>query len=252
MIAFEREHLFLVTGASSGIGKATARLLVALGASVAAVGRSEQKLLQAKAESSRPENFHVHARDLFAETETLSAWIKDLRATHGKFHGMVSCAGSMYMDSVQSYDPQRANEIFALHLHIPMLLAGALADRRNNAGPGTSLVFVAALGGVVPQPGLLSYGAAKSALVLAARNLSKELGKKKIRVNTISPALVRTPMTETDYAGFMGYDVLAAEESQFPLGVGRPEDVAHAAAFLLAPQSGWITGQNFVLDGGRY
>lgn len=252
MIAFDREQLFLVTGASSGMGRATAQLLVRLGASVVATGRNEERLWAAKAKSACPEAFHVHARDLLRTPEGVHGWVRELSKIHGKFAGLACCAGAMCMDSLRNYDTRRADEVFTLHLHIPLLLAAAVTDRRNCVGPGTSLVFVAALGGVTPQAGLLSYGSAKAALVLAARNLSKELGGRKMRVNCISPALVRTPMTEKGYAALMGYDVLAAEEANYPLGIGQPEDVAHVAVFLLSAQARWISGQNIILDGGRY
>lgn len=252
MIFFERQQLFLVTGASSGIGLAVAQLLVKLGASVAAVGRSVQALEKAREQSVCPEAFHVCPRDLADSPEELSPWVQSMRQRWGKFSGLLSCAGLMYMDGLRNYSAAETAVAFNLHLHVPLLLAQALSDRRNCVGAGTSIVFIAAMGGVVPQVGLLSYGAAKAALIAAAKNLSKELGHRQIRVNCLSPALVRTPMTEGDYTNLMGYDVLATEEANYPLGLGQPEDVAHAAAFLLSPQARWISGQNMVLDGGRY
>ena len=252
MISFSREQLFLVTGASSGIGRATALLLVSLGASVVAVGRDEQRLRETRDASAAPDAFHLYPRELLEDLQGIGAWVRGIREDHGKFSGLFSCAGAMYMDSLRDYNYENAQRTFSLHFHVPILLAQAIADRRNCIGAGTSLVFVSALGGVVPQAGLLTYGAAKAALISAAKNLSKELGKRKIRVNTISPALVKTPLTTKDYADFMGYDPLAVEAPQYPLGIGEPEEVAQAGIFLLSARASWITGQNIVLDGGRY
>ncbi len=252
MISFSREQRFLVTGASSGIGRAVAQLLVALGATVLANARDPAKLETAKSASGAPEAFIVCPQDLTAPDLDFGLYVKNLRESHGKFSGFVSCAGMMYMDGLREYASAKASNVFALHLHAPVALAQAISDRRNCIGAGTSIVLVAALGGVIPQAGLLTYGAAKAALILASKNMAKELGKRRMRVNAISPALVRTSMTENDYAQQMGYDVLESEASQYPLGIGQPVDIAHATAFLLSDKSRWISGQNLIMDGGRY
>lgn len=252
MISFQREQVFLVTGASSGIGRATALLLTELGASVAALGRNEARLEAVRQASACPEAVHLYPYDLTRDPDDLTRLVKTIREEHGKLSGLCSCAGIMYMDTLRGYERRQSAAVFTLHATVPLLLARAVTDRRNCVGAGTSLVFVAALGGVAPPAGLLSYGAAKAALIAAAKSLSRELGSRRIRVNCVSPALVRTPMTEKDYAGFMGHDVLAAEAANYPLGLGEPEDVAAAAVFLLSKRARWISGRNLVLDGGRY
>lgn len=252
MISFQREQLFLVTGASSGIGRAATLLLTELGASVAALGRSEARLEAVRRESACPEAVHLYPYDLTRDLDGLMRLVNQIREQHGKLAGFCSCAGTMYMDNLRSYERRQSEDVFTLHATVPLLLARAVTDRRNCVGAGTSLVFIAALGGVAPPAGLLSYGTAKAALIASAKSLSKELGSRRIRVNCVSPALVRTPMTEQDYAGLMGYDVVAAEAAHYPLGVGEPEDVAAAAIFLLSERARWISGSNLILDGGRY
>jgi NAD(P)-dependent dehydrogenase (short-subunit alcohol dehydrogenase family) len=147
------------------------------------------------------------------------------------------------------YDPAQARALFDLCFHAPLLLARGLLDRRNCL-PGASLVFIAAAAAVSPNKGQAVYGAAKAALVCAARCLSREVAPRGIRVNCISPGLVRTPMLEETLA-LLGEDFLETEEPLYPLGLGRPEDVAGLAAFLLSPSGRWVTGQNWILDGGR-
>lgn len=252
MISFSAGQLFLVTGASSGIGAATALLLSSLGASVAAVARNGEKLLNVKNSAANPDRFYTFARDLVQDLDTTDEFVRAIVKEHGKLSGFCSCAGVMYMDSLRSFDWEKSAAAMLLHCVAPIKLAEAVADRRNCAGAGTSLVFVSALGAVYPQAGLLSYGAAKGGLLTAAKAMSKEVGKRKIRVNCVSPALVRTPMTVNDYSGLMGYDVLEAEAPNFPLGIGEPRDVASACVFLLSDQARWISGQNLILDGGRY
>lgn len=249
MISFKEEQLFLVSGASSGIGRATALLLNRMGASVIALGRNQDRLAEAKEAAHSPQRFHLHSVDLLQEPD-IRGLVTSLRKQYGKFSGFCSCAGTMFMDSLNNYDPQKAASVYMLHAQIPLMLTQSLADRRECTGAGTSIVFVAALGGVVVQPGLLSYGGAKAALISEEKCLSKELGKRKIRVNCVSPGLVRTAMTEGAYSSLMGYDVLAAEEANYPLGIGQAEDVASICVFLLSDAAKWISGQNIILDGG--
>ena len=94
------------------------------------------------------------------------------------------------------------------------------------------------------------YGAAKAALVTAARCLSKEIAPRGLRVNCISPGLVDTPMMRATVEQ-LGEEFLERERGAYPLGLGMPEDVAHLAAFLLSDKARWLTGQNILLSGGR-
>ena len=102
---------------------------------------------------------------------------------------------------------------------------------------------------VAGKPGQIAYSASKGAVNSAVRSMAMELSRKKIRVNSICPGIVLTPLTEKIFKRLTKEQVAALEES-FPLGFGIPEDVGRAAAFLLAPQNKWITGTNFIVDGG--
>ena len=251
MISFTDAQKFLVTGAGSGIGQAVALLLNKLGATVLGIGRNIDKLQATRESCENSGSFFPYALDL-TDLEAIPAFFKQVRNEHGKLAGMCSAAGTFYMDSLRNFSPAKSGEMNIIHFEAPLCVARNFSDRRNCMGEGASLVFIAALGGVLPQPGLLSYGAAKAALIAAAKSLARELGPRKIRVNSISPALVRTPFTEGAYAEFMGYDVLAAEEPLYPLGIGEPGDVAGMAVFLLSSASRWLTGQNIIMDGGRF
>lgn len=252
MIFFDADQKFLVTGAGSGIGKATALLLNSLGATVISLGRRLEKLESAKSEADAPERFFTVSFDLAKESPQMPDLLAALRKEHGKLTGLCSCAGKFHMDALRNFEQGVSSDMNLINFQAPILLAKNFADRRNNIGAGAAIVFIAAFGGVLPQPGLLSYGAAKAALIAAAKSLSKELGPRQIRVNCISPAIVKTPMTEGDYTNFMGYDVLEAERPLYPLGLGEPRDIASVAVFLLSAVSRWLTGQNLILDGGRF
>ncbi|MDL2207195.1 SDR family oxidoreductase [Desulfovibrio sp. OttesenSCG-928-F20] len=255
VVTFEEGKIILVTGASSGIGSAIALRCNALGATVIASGRSRAKLEAVRAEVLYPERFHVEPKDFVADIETLARWVGELRERHGKFGGFAFAAGRTETMPFMQYERATALELFDLLCHIPLLLARAVLDRRNcvsgdsNAG-GFSAVFIAAAASIAPNKGQTVYGAAKAALVCAARCMSKELAQRGIRVNCISPGLVKTPMLEETTA-FLGEEFLQTEGSLYPLGLGLPEDVGNLAAFLLSPAARWITGQNILIDGGR-
>lgn len=249
MISFTAEQTILVTGASSGIGEAIALELNALGATVLASGRSRNKLEANKKRSAYPERFHCEPLDLIADLEALPLWVKELRERYGKLSGLAHAAGASLTSPLRNYDVSTAHALFDLLFHAPMLLAKGFADRRNNVGNGASIIFIAAAGAVVPNPSLLIYSAAKGALLTAARCISKELVPQGIRVNCVSPALVKTPM-QREYADLIGPDAFAEVEQSYPLGLGEPDDVAGAATYLLSSRAKWITGQNILLSGG--
>ena len=249
MISFAPDQLFLVTGASSGIGEAIALQLNALGATVIATGRSREMLENNKSRAVNPDRFHVEPRDLTANMEILPDWVKTLRERYGKLSGLAHAAGKTLVSPLREYDLPTAHALFDLLFHAPMLLAKGFADRRNSVGRGASMVFVCAASAVVPVPSLLVYASAKGALLSGARSMSAELAPRGIRVNCVSPALVKTAM-QGDYAALIGKEAFAQVEQGYPMGLGEPQDVASAVAYLLSAQAKWITGQNMLLTGG--
>jgi NAD(P)-dependent dehydrogenase (short-subunit alcohol dehydrogenase family) len=116
-------------------------------------------------------------------------------------------------------------------------------------GAKGSIVFISSIMGTVGSPGAAAYGSSKGALDAMARSLALELATKRIRVNCVAPAFVRTPMFER-----MAQRWSATQRSQVealhPLGLGEPEDVAGAIAFLLSDAARWITGTVLTVDGG--
>lgn len=250
MISFSHEMLYLITGASSGIGAATALELNRLGATVIATARTVENLEAIKAQATNPNNFHLAPHDLF-KLESLERWCKDLKNTYGKFSGFVHAAGHGCMRPVSDFNLEESRSLFDIHYYAPMLLAKAITDRRNNVGNGTSLVFISSISAIVPQPSLSMYASAKAAIACAAATLGKEVGTRGIRVNTISPALVKTDLTEQRNLT-LGYDALSHENDMYPLGISTPEDIANLVVFLLSNTSQKITCQNIPIDGGRY
>lgn len=247
---FSASDVILVTGASSGIGACIAQLLCAQGATVIASGRDESKLALVREGASAPERVMLEPKDLTEDLESLSFWVAALVKKYGKLKGMVCSAGMAAPMPLQLMKMPLAEQVFALNYFAPMMLAKGFCDRRNNMGKGAAIVFLASMAATNPLRAQVAYTGSKAALVASAKGISLEYAGAGVRVNCISPAEVATPLFYK-FSEELGDD--APEESiapRYPLGIGRPEDVAPLAAFLLSDDARWITGQNYILDGG--
>ena len=127
-----------------------------------------------------------------------------------------------------------------------MLLTQALLKRNLVAADG-SILFIASIAAHIGVAGVGAYSGSKAALLAMSRCLAMEVVKRGIRVNCLSPALVETPLLDAT-AQVVGS--LEAERGNYPLGFGKPDDVANAAIFMLSGASRWITGTTLVMDGG--
>ena len=250
MTTFSAAQRILVTGASSGIGRAIALLLNERGATVLANGRDMERLEQVRTACADPSRMLVAPRDMTADMESLPAWLKGLSRQFGPLHGLVCSAGATWNAPMALYDLAKVRQLFDLCCHAPLLLGGAFCDRRANTGAGAAIVFIAAAAAVAPNPGQGAYGAAKAALVSGAVCLAKEAAPRGVRVNCISPGLVQGPMMDATVEQ-LGQSFLEKEQPLYPLGFGKPQDVASMAAFMLSQEASWLTGQNIMLVGGR-
>lgn len=248
---FSTSWRILVTGASSGIGRSIALRLNRLGTTVLANGRDPARLEALREAACEPRRMLLLPRDLTRKMEDLPRWVGTLSTEHGKLSGLVCCAGIADPTSLQTYDLDAARRMYDCNVHAPLLLAQGFADRRHNVGAGSGMVFIASKAGVEPGRGQVAYAASKAALIAAARALSHELAPRGVRANCISPAAVVSRLTAgPDHAP--GMDAFLEQEApRYPLGLGEPKDVAALAVFLLSDEARWITGQNYILDGGR-
>jgi NAD(P)-dependent dehydrogenase (short-subunit alcohol dehydrogenase family) len=114
---------------------------------------------------------------------------------------------------------------------------------------GASFVFISSVMGILGQSGKVAYSSSKGALISGAKAMALELAKKKIRVNCILPGVVETEMSNEMFQKLSEESKKSILEMH-PLGLGKPEDIANACAFLLSDASGWITGTNLLVDGG--
>lgn len=247
MISFNSEQRFIVIGASSGIGEATALLLNELGASVIGIGRNQERLNAMKAKAKHPENIFLEQKDLAEDIDGLPAYVKSLKDKYGKFSGMAYCAGIGGIISLQSMDVKTVKHTFDVNYLSALFLTKGFADRRVNIGKGASVVAIASIAANVAEKGQIAYAGSKAALITSMKTISHELSSQHIRVNTISPSTVETPMLKDGSP-----DYFQEMAGNYPFGFGKPADVANMTAFLLSDKAAWITGQNYVLDCGAY
>ena len=201
----------LVTGAGSGIGRATAVLLGMLGAAVVLVDINEKGLEETLAQVSGGGHalFTCDLRDVPSLPAAVTSWAEQV----GQFTGFVHAAG------------------------LPCVSPVRLLGRE------------ASVMGLVGSSGAAGYSLSKAALIGMSRSMALELAPRRIRVNCVAPGFVRTPMLDK-VGGTWDAEQAAQVEAQHPLGLGEPEDVANSIAFLLSPAARWITGTTLTLDGG--
>jgi NAD(P)-dependent dehydrogenase (short-subunit alcohol dehydrogenase family) len=230
----------LVTGGSSGIGRAAALRLGALGAHVLIAGRDSVKANEV-AEQSGGEAIAVDFSEL---DEAIAA----IRPRAGRLDGLVNSAAILGNTSFPNVDADDWDQVMALDLKAPFLLTQALVD--NFVAPGASIVNISSVAGLRVlddgEPMLPSYHAAKAGLRIVSDILATMLGPKGIRVNTIAPGMIETPMSAD-----VDPDSRRWLTARIPLRRwGRPEEIAGPIAFLLSDAASYISGTTLVTDGG--
>jgi NAD(P)-dependent dehydrogenase (short-subunit alcohol dehydrogenase family) len=245
-IDFEGKTIW-VTGASSGIGRAVAVELDRRGARLVLLGRNEQRL-QETMDLLGNRGGDALPWDLTNLAE-LEATVRNMVRKSGRIYGFCHSAGIVETRPLSSNSMEIVQSMLTINLLAGLELARILCRRDVMEEAGGSLLFISSIYALVGMPGQIGYSASKGAITAASRALAMELARRKIRVNTLSPGMVKTDMIAGAFSVLSKTQALDLEEA-YPLGTGTPQDVARAAAFLLAPQNQWITGLDMVVDGG--
>lgn len=237
----------LVTGASSGIGQAITVALSHHGAFPILLGRDEARLIRT-ADMLVAGNYRLMPYDLNNLTDILPR-VRDLAREVGPIYGLCHSAGIVETRPLSSMSLEGLESQWRVNFLAGLEAARAVCRRDVLEEGGGSLLFISSIYARIGMPGQIGYSASKGAVTSAVRTLAVELARRNIRVNSISPGLVETDMIHASFSQ-LSKDQIKALKAGYPLGPGRPEDVARAAVFLLAPQSRWITGIDLIVDGG--
>ena len=232
----------LVTGASSGIGQATAVECASMGARVVITGRNAERL-QATRDQSGDQCEAMIPADL-TDKESVENLVKALPP----LDGAVLCAGNSTTLPLQFGTREKFDEMFDVNFFAPVELL-RLMYKKKVLQKGASVVLIASIGGTHSfMPGNGVYGASKAALNSIMKYAAREYASRKVRVNSICPGMVDTPLI---HRGTITEEQLAEDAKRYPLGrYGQPKDIANGAIFLLSDASSWLTGHDLVIDGG--
>lgn len=234
----------LVLGGSSGIGKQIGIHLTKNGYNVCFSGRSKEKLNLLKEEYPCQK---FESADL-SKTSEIDSLIDRIQTP---LDGVVYSAGIIDLKLFHLMSLEDFQAYLTINLVAPFYLIQRLILKKKII-KGASIVLISSITG--SHQGLIGgvgYGTSKAGMIGLMKSLALELGKKRIRVNLVSPAMVATESTR-DYLNFLGKEAVSADLKKYPLGrFGTTDDVASVVHYLLKDESNWITGQDIVLDGGR-
>jgi len=243
MTLFSDENIFIVTGASSGIGKAVALELIEEGAKVIAVARSLERLQTLKSECSKAENLFIEVADLTEHLSDMLSYLKLLKEKYGKFSGIAYCAGSILLKPASATEYEESLNLFNINYFAPVMMIKSFLDKRICLD-GASAVAVASADAFLREKGLCIYSGTKAALQASLSTIAKEVAPRGMRVNTVSPSDIKTPMTMNDEM----LSFRQGREKMYPFGFGETKDVAELVVFLLSKKAKWLTGHDYIAD----
>lgn len=238
----------LITGASSGIGKAAAKLASALGAQCVINGRDETRLSATLSELIGEGH---KAIDMPLTPENCKELVIKAVAIVGPLNGFVHCAGIEKTMPFRMTELEDLHEIMEVNLDAFWEITRELVKKKNHEQGELSIVGIASAAGQYGASGKTAYAASKGALISLIKSLASEYAGQKIRFNCVSPGFVETPMLDNVKRLYKTEEEFEqAIVKKHALGLGTPEDVANAAAYLLSDAGRWVTGTVMNVDGG--
>ncbi len=232
----------LVTGASSGIGRATAIECSKMGANVVITGRNQERLNETFNELEDGEHFQFAADMLNVDD------LNSLVEFTPKLDGCVNNAGITKMVLTQFIKHDDLTSVININTIAPIVLTQKLVKSRKMKNP-SSFVFTSSIGGVyISTIGNSVYAASKGAIHGFLQSAARDLAPKGIRVNSVNPGMVHTKILDN---GPLSDQEIKKNMEKYPLKrYGNPEEIAHAIIYLLSDAASWVTGTALKIDGG--
>jgi len=236
----------LITGASSGIGQHIA-IKMSETYNLIINGRNDETLSLTLSQCQHPQNHIKWIHDL-NDCNGLESSLQSFLTTHDSVvSGFVHCAGFLKMLPLKNISKLQVDETMNINFTSAALIIKALINRKVNKAALQNVVFISSTASIRGAKAFNVYSASKAALDGLMRSLAVELAPQ-VRLNSILPGSIQTKMTESMFAD---PDLLQRMAKDYPLGLGEPQDIFEMVKFLLSESSRWITGHQFVVDGGR-
>jgi len=237
----------LVTGASSGIGRACVRAFVDAGAHVTASGRDEDRLHETREGCAKPGHVRVDPADL-ADPAAARRVTEDAVAAMGAVDVLVNAAGIALDGGVLDITERDWRSTFGVNLE-GLLWTSQVVGRAMVEGGGGSIVNVASVDGIVPEAPLAAYDASKAGVISLTRSFALELGHLGVRCNAVAPGMTMTPMIEADAADeeFRRGYIPRIPQRRF----ARTDEIASVVVFLASSDASYVNGATLVVDGGQ-
>jgi 3-oxoacyl-[acyl-carrier protein] reductase len=241
------DRIVLVTGAASGIGRATARAAGALGATLV-LGDLDERALEGACAEVRAAGGRAEAHELdVVDPTSVGAFVDAAVAAHGRVDGLVTSAGTTTSEAALNLGLDDWNRVLAVNLTGTFLVAQRAARVMADSAGGGSIVTISSALATTGQRRGAHYAASKAGVIALTKTLALELGPLGIRVNNVAPGATESPLLRRTVTA----EFLKEWVGRNPLGrLGAPEDQAAAACFLLSDASSWITGQTLHVNGG--
>lgn len=239
--------LIVISGASSGIGRQCAIDCSRMGAKVALLGRDILRLQETLS------YLEGHGHQYFSVDLSISADIVpivfNIVDIMGRIDGVVNCAGISGVFPLKNMTEERILYFLKTNVVSSLELTRECLKKKNFNSNGGSVIFMSSITGIVGDKGKSLYGLTKGALITAAKALAIEFADRRIRINSISPGAILTPINAS--LPYMADPERREQlENKHLLGLGETTDISNGVIYLLSDASRWVTGQNLIIDGG--
>lgn len=238
----------VISGAASGIARECAITCSKMGAHLVLLDLNGEGLSETHKMLDNPDSHFISTIDL-TQKERINDVIAEGVSKVGKIHGLLNCAGisaTIPLNAVREEDLER---LFRVNVFTGYYLTQTICKRKYISENGASIVFFSSVAGSYGSNAKSVYGMTKGALKSLARSLAVELSRIRVRVNSVSPGVVITPINQ-NLPHIADPEKRAALERQHLLGLGKTSDIANACVYLLSDASRWVTGTNLFVDGG--